>query len=293
MKKGTLSAFIAYAMWGVFPLYFKLLHAVPAFQTMTHRVVWSFVFLILIVILRGEIKPFLKSITPRVCIIYLVSGVLIALNWLTYVWAVAQGYVLESSLGYFINPLVSVVLGVVFLHEKLRPAQWIPVGLAAIGVLYLTISFGKLPWISLALALTFGFYGLVKKLSPLNSLHGLALETGTIFIPALLYLSVMEFTGAGVFGHGSGLISILLVLTGIVTAIPLILFAIGAQTVPLNTLGLLQYINPTMQFISGVFLFGEPFSHTQLIGFVIIWAALIFFTAENFIHYKQVTAPIG
>jgi chloramphenicol-sensitive protein RarD len=293
MKKGTFSAFIAYAMWGVFPLYFRLLHAVPAFQTMTHRVVWSFVFLILIVILRGEIKPFLKSITPKLFGLYLVSGVLIALNWLTYVWAVAQGYVLESSLGYFINPLVSVVLGVVFLHEKLRPAQWIPVGLAAIGVLYLTISYGKLPWISLALALTFGFYGLVKKLSPLNSLHGLALETGTIFIPALLYLSVMEFTGAGVFGHSSGSISILLVLTGIVTAIPLILFAIGAQTVPLNTLGLLQYINPTMQFICGVFLFGEPFSHTQLIGFVITWAALIFFTVENFIHYKQVTAPMG
>jgi chloramphenicol-sensitive protein RarD len=290
MNKGTISVFLSYLMWGVFPLYFNLLDKVPALQTMSHRVVWSFIFVFFVVAIRKEITPFIKSITKKLFLVYLGSGILIALNWLTYVYAVSHGYVLESSLGYFINPLVSVVLGVVFLHEKLRPAQWIPVSLAAAGVLYLTISFGKLPWISLALAFTFGFYGLVKKLSPLNSLHGITLETGAIFVPCLAYLIYVESNGTAVFGHVYPLTTVLLALTGIVTAIPLLLFGSGAKTVPLTTIGLLQYINPTLQFATGVFLFGEPFSHTQLIGFVIIWAALIFFTVENIVHYKQVTA---
>jgi chloramphenicol-sensitive protein RarD len=290
MNKGTISVFLSYLMWGVFPLYFNLLHKVPALQTMSHRVVWSFIFVFIVVAIRKEITPFLKSITKKLFLVYLGSGILIALNWLTYVYAVSHGYVLESSLGYFINPLVSVVLGVVFLHERLRPAQWIPVSLATAGVLYLTISFGKLPWISLALAFTFGFYGLVKKLSPLNSLHGITLETGAIFMPCLAYLIYVEFNGTATFGHVDTLTTVLLALTGIVTAIPLLLFGAGAKTVPLTTIGLLQYINPTLQFVTGVFLFGEPFSHTQLIGFVIIWAALIFFTIENIVHYKQVTS---
>lgn len=281
MNKGSINAFLAYLMWGLFPIYFKLLHTVPAFQVMTHRVTWSFLFLMGVVLVRREAGEFFKSITLQRFLIYLGAGLLLAVNWTTYVWGIAQGFVVECSLGYFINPLVSVLLGVVFLKEKMRPAQWIAILLAFAGVAYLTISFGKLPWISLVLAISFGLYGLVKKISPLGSLHGLTLETGTIFLPALIFLIVQEILGQGAFLHAGGQISFLLALTGLITAIPLILFAIGARSVPLTLLGLLQYIAPTLQFLSGVFLFHEPFTHNQLIGFGIIWAALILFTVEN------------
>ena len=168
MNKGVLSAFLAYVCWGVFPIYFKMLHSVSPLQTMTHRVVWSFLFLLLILVVRKEVGPFWKEINFKRFMIYLGAGTLLAINWLTYVWAIAQGFVIELSLGYFINPLVSVLLGVIFLKERLRPAQWIPVGLAVIGVSYLTITYGSLPWIALVLAFSFGFYGLVKKVAPLG-----------------------------------------------------------------------------------------------------------------------------
>jgi chloramphenicol-sensitive protein RarD len=281
MNKGTLSAFTTYFIWGLFPIYFKYLHNVSAFQVMSHRVVWSFLFLILLVTVRGDFFNFVKSITWKRFLIYLVAGILLAINWTTYVWAVGQGYVIEASLGYFINPLVSVLLGVVFLKEKLRLTQWIPIALAVIGVAYLTISYGKLPWISLVLAFSFGLYGLVKKLAPLGSLHGVTLETGTIFAPALVFLIFQELSGTGSFGHAGGLITTLLALTGIVTAVPLVLFATGALQVPLTIMGLLQYVTPTLQFICGIFLFHEPFTVHQLVGFGIIWAALIIFTIEN------------
>jgi chloramphenicol-sensitive protein RarD len=291
MNKGSINAFLAYLMWGLFPIYFKFLHSVPAFQVMTHRVVWSFLLLISVVLVRREAREFFKSITLQRFLIYLGAGVLLAINWTTYVWGIAQGYVVECSLGYFINPLVSVLLGVVFLKEKLRPAQWGAIALAFAGVTYLTITFGKLPWISLVLAVSFGLYGLVKKISPLGSLHGLTLETGAIFLPALIFLIVQEMLGQGAFIHAGGQISILLALTGLITAVPLILFAIGARSVPLTVLGLLQYIAPTLQFLSGVFLFKEPFTYHQLIGFGIIWAALIVFTVENLASRRNLTMP--
>ena len=291
MNKGSLNAFLAYLMWGLFPIYFKLLHSVNSFQVMSHRVVWSFLFLIVVVIARRELRDFLHSITPQRFFIYLGAGILLAINWTTYVWGIAQGFVVECSLGYFINPLVSVLLGVVFLREKLRPAQWVAIFLAFCGVAYLTISYGKLPWISLVLAFSFGLYGLVKKLSPLGSLHGLTLETGAIFLPALIFLIVEEVLGQGAFLHTGTQTSILLALTGVVTAIPLIMFAIGARSIPLTVLGLLQYIAPTLQFLSGVFLFNEPFTHHQLIGFGIIWAALVIFTVENLYSRRGMTSP--
>jgi len=293
MNKGALSAFLAYVCWGIFPVYFKLLHEVSPFQTMTHRVVWSFLFLLLILAVRKEIGIFRKELSLKRFLIYLGAGTLLAINWLTYVWAIAEGFVIESSLGYFINPLVSVLLGVIFLKERLRPAQWIPVGLAFIGVVYLTITFGSLPWIALVLAFSFGFYGLVKKIAPLGSLYGLTLETGAIFIPALIFLLVAEFSGTGAFGHSSLLITILLALTGIVTAIPLLLFSTGARSVPLTTIGLLQYIAPTLQFLSGVLLFNEPFTTTRLIGFSIIWLALVIFTIENLGERRRLSLAVN
>jgi chloramphenicol-sensitive protein RarD len=287
MNKGILYAAGAYFIWGFFPIYFKAIEQISAFQVTAHRVVWSFLFLILVVAARRELRGLRALITRRILLIYLAAGALLAVNWLTYVWAVSSGFVVEASLGYFINPLVSVVLGVVFLHEKMRPAQWLPVALAACGVTYLTISHGSLPWIALVLAFSFGLYGLMKKLAPLGSLHGLVLETGAIFVPALLLLVISEASGTGAFGHAGVLPSLLLALVGVVTAIPLLLFATGAKNVPLTTLGLLQYIAPTIQFLIGVLIYGEPFTPERLVGFGIIWVALVIFSTENLMARRR------
>lgn len=281
MKKGILYVLAAYGLWGFFPIYFKTLQAVPAFQIMAHRVVWSFVFLAGIILFRKELKKLIRSITPKIAWLYLIAGVLLAINWVTYVWAVNAGFVVEASLGYFINPLVSVLLGVIFLQERLRPLQWLPVILAAAGVTYLAISMGQLPWIALVLAFSFGFYGLIKKIAPLNSLQGLTLETGAIFIPALGFLLFEQMRGTGSFYNAGVSTSLLLAATGIVTAVPLLFFAAGTRLVPLTTVGLLQYITPSAQFLLGVFLYNEPFTKERAIGFTIIWAALIIFTLEN------------
>jgi len=284
MKKGLIYVFTAYAMWGFFPIYFKFLHEAPALQIMAHRVTWSFIFLIFLIAVRKEFSQILKSLTKKIVLTYSIAGTLLAINWLTYVWGVNAGFVVETSLGYFINPLVSVVLGVVFLKEKLRNLQWIPVGLAAIGVIYLAIDHGSLPWIALVLASTFGTYGLFKKIAPLPSIHGLTVETGAVLIPALLFLLFVEFNGTAAFGHASAQTTFLLTLSGIITAIPLIFFASGAPKVPLTTIGILQYIAPTIQFLIGVFIYDEPFTSGQLVGFGIVWIALIIFTVEGLLN---------
>ncbi len=281
MKKGLFFVFSAYALWGFFPIYFKFLHEAPALQIMAHRVTWSFIFLIFLIALRKEFSQVLKSLTKKIILTYTIAGTLLAINWLTYVWGVNAGFVVETSLGYFINPLVSVVLGVVFLKEKLRNLQWIPVVLAAIGVIYLAIDHGSLPWIALVLASTFGTYGLFKKIAPLPSIHGLTIETGAVLIPAVLFLLFVEFNGNAAFGHASPQTTLLLALSGIITAIPLIFFASGAPKVPLTTIGILQYIAPTIQFLIGVFIYDEPFTNGQLVGFGIVWLALIIFTVEG------------
>lgn len=281
INQGIVDLLLCYLLWGTFPFYFKLLGTVPADQIVAHRIVWSFVLLLVVMGVRRELRDFRAIITGRNFLIYLGAGLLLAANWSLYVWGVTSGRVVESSLGYFINPLVSVLLGVIFLRESLRPMQWIPVVLAGGGVLYLTISLGQFPWLSVLLALTFGFYGLIKKTSPLGSLQGLSLETMTIFLPALGYLIYSEISGAGAFGHSSLLINFLLLLAGLVTVVPLLLFARGARKVPLTTLGLMQYTTPTLQFLSGVLVFGEPFTHQRLIGFSLVWLALIVFSLEN------------
>lgn len=287
MNKGVLYALGAYTLWGIFPIYFHALSAISAFQITAHRVVWSLLFVAALVVGRGELRALKASITRRVLLVYLAAGVLLAINWLTYVWSIGQGFVVEASLGYFINPLVNVVLGVLFLGEKLRPAQWVPVGLAAFGVAYLTASHGSLPWIALVLAVSFGLYGLVKKIAPLGALHGLALETGIIFLPALFFLIAEEAAGVGSFGHAGAAPTLLLALTGIVTAVPLLLFALGAQRVPLSIMGLVQYITPTLQFLCGVVLYGEPFTPERMVGFGIIWAALLIFSTESYLVRRK------
>lgn len=278
MNKGIWAGISAYFIWGLFPIYFKLLDSVPALQIVAHRLVWSLFFLAVIVTTRKEWQGLVTRLNTKAILVTLLAGVLLTLNWLIYIWGVNHDYILEASLGYFINPLVNVILGVVVFREKLSLSKWLPVGLAAIGVLYLTISYGQLPWIALGLAFSFGFYGLLKKLSAMNSLNGLTLETALMFIPALGYLFYIENQGVGFWGHTSWELTILLCLAGVVTAIPLLLFSFAAKNIPLSTLGLLQYIAPTLQFIIGVFVYSEPFTHEGLIGFGVIWLALILFS---------------
>jgi chloramphenicol-sensitive protein RarD len=217
---------------------------------------------------------------------------LLTINWLVYVWGVNSGFIVETSLGYFINPLVSVMLGVFFLHERLRITQWIPIVIAALGVAYLTYAYGHLPWIALTLAFTFGFYGLVKKLAPLGAMYGLTLETGIVFPIALVYLVVVGLRGSGAFLQDGPLTTLLLIGAGPVTTIPLLLFASAAKELPLTIIGLLQYIAPTLQFLIGVFIYKEPFSRSLLIGFMIIWMALIIFWVENYLSHRTPVEPI-
>jgi chloramphenicol-sensitive protein RarD len=293
MNKGILNGIAAYAMWGVFPIYWKLLHEVPALQVIGHRISWSFILLILFILLTKQWKDFRSSaLTPKTLGIYSVAGVLLTVNWLVYVWGVNAGFIVETSLGYFINPLFNVLLGVLFLRERLRPTQWIPVGLAAAGVTYLTVAYGRLPWIALSLAFSFGFYGLVKKLAPLGSLYGLTLETAIVFPVALIYLASVGFSSAGAFLQKGAHIDLLLIGAGAVTTIPLLMFASAARQIPLTVIGLLQYIAPTIQFLIGVLLYKEPFDHAHLIGFGIVWIALIIFWVENLMANRLPVEPI-
>ncbi|MEK7483379.1 MAG: EamA family transporter RarD [Planctomycetota bacterium] len=266
MNKGIGYGVCAYLLWGLFPIYWKSLKHIPSLQLMSHRILWSFLMLVLILLLSRQWKIFCKTVfTLKIIRLYFLAAILIGLNWLTYVWAVTSGFIVETSLGYFINPLLSVSMGVVFLHERLRPTQWFPIGLATVGVLYLTWVYGSLPWIALALAFSFAFYGLIKKMAPLPSLHGLTLETAILFLPSLVYLLYAEKTGQAAFLHTSTSSDLLLIGAGLTTTIPLLLFASAAKRIPLSLVGILQYIAPTLQFLLGVLLYKEPFSSAQFV----------------------------
>ena len=294
MNKGILYGIGAYALWGFFPIYWKWLHDVPALQVIGHRIGWSFILLLAYIIARGQWRTFRDSaMNWRTIGIYSIAAVLLSFNWLIYVWGVNAGFIIETSLGYFINPLLSVLLGVIFLRERLRPMQWIPVGLATIGVMYLTFAYGRLPWIALSLAFTFGFYGFVKKLSPLGSLHGLTLETGIVFPFALIYIAFLGFNGTGAFLAEGVQIDLLLIGAGVVTTIPLLMFASAAKQIPLTIVGLLQYIAPTIQFLIGVFIYKEAFDFSRLIGFSIVWVALIIFAVENYLANRVTVKPVA
>ncbi|MBI5032041.1 MAG: EamA family transporter RarD [Chloroflexi bacterium] len=287
MNKGIWYAFAAYSFWGLFPIYWKWLYQVSALEIISHRIIWSCVILMIVIVALRQWSAFRHAaLNPRILKIYAVAGILLTINWLVYVWAVNAGYVVESSLGYYINPLVSVILGVAFLRERLRSWQWLALGIATIGVLYLTLAYGSLPWIALTLAVTFGTYGLVKKKAPLNSLYGLALETSIVFIPALAFLFFVEATSQGAFLHNGIVLDMVMMGAGIVTTIPLLLFASAAQRIPLSLIGILQYVSPTLQFLLGIFVYGEPFSPAQFIGFGMVWIALLIFGVEGFLNHR-------
>ena len=265
---------------------------VPTLQLLGHRIVWSFLLLLGVILTIKQWNEFRAALNARTFRIYLIAALLIGVNWLAYVWAVNAGFIVETSLGYFINPLLSVLMGVLFLGERLRTMQWIPVALAAIGVAYLTVVYGQPPWIALLLAFTFGFYGLVKKLAPLGSVFGLTLETGILFLPALAYLGLVQANNMASFLHAGITSDLLMIGAGLVTTIPLLMFASAAKQIPLTMIGILQYIAPTIQFLIGVFIYKETFDQSRLIGFSIVWLALIIFWVENYLANRIPLQPI-
>ena len=282
-RRGLLAAATAFTIWGVFPAYWHLLKAVPSMQIMAHRVVWSAV-LVVGWLLWRQGWDWWRTIAarPRMLAALALSGAVIAFNWGLYIWAVNAGHVVETSLGYFINPLVTVALGVVVLRERLRRPQWIAVACAAAGVAWLTWSAGSPPWIALGLAGSFALYGLVRKLVPVDAVAGLGVESLFMFLPALAYVLWAEA------GHGGGFIGgwslgtqLLLVCSGVVSAVPLIGFAYGVRRIPLSVVGLLQYIAPTLQLLLGVWYFHEPFGAAQLLGFGAIWLGLAIYASEG------------
>ncbi len=279
---GFIYALLAYAAWGVFPVYFKALPDVPADQVLAHRIVWSVVLLAVVVPVLGRWSTVVASFRP----IMLVSALLVAANWGTYIWAVQSGRVLEASLGYFVNPLLSVLLGVIFLHERLRRRQVYAIGLAAVGVVGLVIRLHALPWLPLTLALTFGLYGLVRKHAGVDPVGGLLVEASALAAPALAWLVLCASRGSGAFGRGAGTTA-LLVAAGPVTAVPLIWFAVGVRRLPLSTVGILQYVTPTLQFLLAVVLYREPFGSAQAIAFAFIWTALALYTWDSLQAARQ------
>ena len=281
-RRGLLAAIGAFAIWGLLPLYLKLLHQAPVFQIMTHRVVWCCLFVFGWLGVRGELGHVTRALADGVTRLRLfASAVMITINWLTYVWAVGNGHVVEASLGYFINPLVSVLLGVLFLSEKLNPRQWIAVALAALGVAWLTWQVGRPPWIALTLAFSFGLYGFVRKTVVVDAVAGLAVETLLILPFALAWLLFEYGRGASVFGVVSWQLDALLVASGLLTAVPLVLFAFGVRRVPLTTIGLLQYMAPTLQLITALLVFKEPFTAVQAVGFGCIWLGLVIYAVDG------------
>jgi chloramphenicol-sensitive protein RarD len=272
----------AFLIWGLFPLYWHQLRAVPALQIMAHRVIWCGVLVLLwqrLRVRRGWLRAAWSR--PRVPALLLLSSVLISCNWGLYIWAVNSGHVVESSLGYFINPLVNVLLGVLLLRERLNSVQWLAVTVAAGGVVYLSWQLGSPPWIALALALSFGCYGLIRKVVPVVASEGLAIECLYLFLPALAYLLTAEHEHTGAFAHIPLRLDLLLVAGGALTAIPLAAFAYGARRIPYSLVGIIQYIGPTLQLLTGVLLFGEPFGAVQRLGFGLIWAALLIYAGDS------------
>jgi len=282
MHIGIVCAALAYALWGLFPLYFRELAHVPASEILLHRIVWSLAFVLVLMAARRQWAWLATTLhRPKVIAAFTASALLLSANWLTYIWAVTNGHVIDASLGYFINPLINVLLGRLVLHERLRPVQWAAVALAGAAVLWLALGVGRVPWIALMLAGTFGSYGLLRKIAPLGSLEGLTLETLLLAPLAIVAIGVLQAQGASHFPGDSTLTTLLLIGAGPVTAIPLLLFAVGAQRLRMSTLGLLQYIGPTLQLALGVWLFGEPFEGARLAGFALIWVALAIYSLDS------------
>ena len=293
VRRGTVLGFAAYLAWGVFPLFFPLLEPAGAIEILAHRVLWSLALVGLLLLVRNRSLRTLPS-ERRQRWLLVAAAVLIAVNWGVYIWGVNSHHVVETSLGYFVNPLVSVALGVVILGERLRSTQWAAVGLAAIGVVVLTVDSGRVPWIALVLASSFGTYGLVKKIVGVPAVEGLVVETAVLTPLALGYVVVGGLVGTTTFASHGVDHTLLLVSAGVITAIPLLAFAGAAARVPLSRLGLMQYITPTMQFLIGVLVRHEPLPIGRLVGFGLVWVALAVFTVDTATNRRrQLALPVA
>ena len=267
------------------PAYWKLLRGVPAYEILSHRMVWSLLLTMGLIVLLGRKDAFFRAAREKKNLItFSTTALLLAINWLLYIWAVNAGFIVEASLGYFINPMISVLFGMVFFRERLRVLQWMAIVFAVLGVLYLTFYYGQFPWIALVLAVTFAIYGLLHKKNSLGPLDGLCLETAVFFVPSLVFLLGLEYVQGGAFGHVGLSGSLLLAGAGIITTVPLLLFGYAAQQIPLSTLGLLQYLAPSINLFLGVFVYGEDFSRERMVGFLLIWVGLALYVAENMLY---------
>jgi len=282
MKRGVWYAVAAYTLWGVFPIYIKLLQSVPAVEILAHRMVWSLVFVTALLTIQRH-WAWVRTVIARPAMLgrFVATATVVTMNWGVYIWAINSNRVVDASLGYFINPLVNVLLGALLLGERMRPVQWAAVAVAASGVVWLTVQAGTLPWIGLVLAVSFGTYGLLRKTATLGALEGLTLETALLFPLAFGYLVWLALHQQNTFVEASTSMRWLLVAAGPVTAVPLLLFAAGARRIPFTLLGLLQYIGPSLQLLLGVWLYHEPFAPAKAAGYALIWAALAVYTAES------------
>jgi chloramphenicol-sensitive protein RarD len=292
-KKGILYTMLTYTIWGFLPIYWKLLDHVSSDEILASRIVWSLILTVAFIfllkgrkMLLGDLKDLWKS--KKKFFTLMLASYLITLNWFLYIFAVTNDRIVETSLGYYINPLVSMLLGVIFLKEKLSPAIKFAFVLAATGVAILTVSYGTLPWLAFGMAFSFAFYGLIKKTIKLNALRGLALETLFVMPAALAYYAYLFAAGEASFLHSGGTTDILLIISGAATALPLFLFATGAPLIPLYMVGFLQYIAPTLMLILGVLVYGEEFNRINVISFSFVWVALAIFTASKVIEARSV-----
>jgi len=284
---GVVYASSAFLIWGLSPAYWKVLRHIPAFEIIMHRVIWSFLFLMVVLVFQGHWNEFTAAVKKsRNFMILLPTTLLLGINWFIYIWAVNHDHVLQASLGYFINPLINVLLGMVFLKERLRRLQTVSLTLAGAAVLYLTFRYGDFPWIALSLAFAFGFYGLIRKVAPISPLIGLSVEMLFLSGPALAYILFLNSKGVGALFHISIKIDFFLMGTAFLTAFPLLLFITGTRRLNLSTVGFLQYITPSGMFILGAFLYNEPLSTAQLIAFVLIWTALFIYSTDAARHYR-------
>jgi chloramphenicol-sensitive protein RarD len=286
-RKGTLGVLSSYLLWGIFPLYVRALARLRPLEILVHRMLWSAVLLVLLLTLTGRWGWIQKVRERRVWLTFSASAFVLSCNWFGFLYAVDRGRVVDASLGYFINPFVSVLLGVVLLRERLRSGQVVALVPAALGVLWLTAQTGHMPWIGLGLALSFGFYGFLRKTAPLGALEGLTLETLLLSPVALGAFIFWWATGQSGFVAGDGGFRLLVMAAGPVTAVPLLLFAAGARRIPLSLAGIIQYVGPSLQLVVGVLVFGEPFGRVRIVGFGLVWAALVLYTLEGLWYARR------
>jgi chloramphenicol-sensitive protein RarD len=285
-RVGVLYGAAAFSLWGLFPLYWPLLEPAGPVEILAHRMVWSLVVVVAILLVRRRLSHVFR-LGQRRYLLLAAAAVFVTVNWGVYIYGVNSGNVVETSLGYFINPLFTVLLAVVILRERLRVLQWVAVGIGAVAVTILTVNYGRLPWIALALAGTFGMYGLIKKKTDVGAPVGLAIETAVMFLPATGYLVALQLSGSASFGGGDRLQDLLFIGAGVVTAVPLLLFGAAATRIPLSTIGLLQYLAPVLQFLIGVFVLGEDMPPARVVGFAFVWVALAIFTYDSVRAYRR------